>query len=114
MGGKLEPGRAAPLDRAGGDEVSESVIFVAVFGGMFVLRLIAATVVFFFLMPRGDRCPLCDAPTIRVMHRVWNRIAPFYRTSWCPGCGWEGLLRHGPLSDPPVDARVTTGARAEG
>lgn len=78
--------------------MSDAVIFVAVFGGLFVLRLIAATVVFILLLPAGDRCPVCDHPTLRVQHAVWNRIAPFFRTSWCPACQWDGMLRHGPVT----------------
>ena len=75
--------------------MSDAVIFVAIFGGLFVLRFIAATIVFIVLLPQGDRCPICDQPTLRVQHAVWNRIAPFFRTSWCPACLWEGMLRHG-------------------
>lgn len=84
--------------------MSDAVIFVAVFGGLFVLRLIAATVVFIVLLPAGDRCPVCDHPTLRVQHAVWNRIAPFFRTSWCPACEWDGMLRHGAVT--PVEQVV--------
>jgi len=83
--------------------MSDGFIFVAFFGGLFVLRILAATVVFFFILPQGDRCPNCDAPTLRVEARGWNRIVPFLRTSWCMDCGWDGLLRHGPVTaEPPV------------
>ena len=82
--------------------MSDAAIFIGFFGGIFVLRIIAATVVFFWLLPAGDRCPACDAPTLRVQSPVWNRIAPWLRTSWCPDCGWDGMLRHGPLTPPPT------------
>lgn len=81
--------------------MSEAVLFVLVFAGFFVLRGIAATVFFFFLLPQGDRCPNCDAVTLRVQSKVWNRLLPWVRTSWCYRCNWHGFLRHGPLT--PVD-----------
>jgi hypothetical protein len=78
--------------------MSDAAIFIGVFGGIFVLRIIAATVVFCWILPAGDRCPHCDAATIWVKSPVWNRLIPALRTSWCPDCGWEGMLRHGPLT----------------
>ena len=82
--------------------MSDAAIFVLVIGGLFVLRGIAATAIFFVILPKGDRCPNCDASTLRVTSRVWNRIAPWLRPSWCYRCGWEGMLRNGPLTPPPA------------
>jgi hypothetical protein len=82
--------------------MSDAAIFVLVFGGPFVLRILAATVVFYYILPSGDRCPNCDAVTIRVQSRVWNTLLPWFRTSWCPRCSWEGMLRHGPLTPTPT------------
>ena len=82
--------------------MSDAAIFIGFFGGIFVLRIIAATVVLCWLLPAGDRCPNCDAPTLWVKSPVWNRLFPWLRTSWCPDCGWDGMLRHGPLTPPPV------------
>ena len=73
----------------------EVVVFAVVFVGFFVLRAIAATVFFFFMLPDSTRCPLCDEPTLRVEEPAWNRLLPWFRTSWCYRCGWEGLLRPG-------------------
>lgn len=81
--------------------MSDAAIFVAVFGGFVVLRIIAATVVFFWLLPAGDRCPHCDAPTLRMQSKWCNRLLPWLRTSWCMECHWEGMLRHGPLTPAP-------------
>lgn len=78
--------------------MSDAVIFAVIFVGFFVLRFIAATVVFFFILPDGDRCPNCDAVTLHVRSRGWNTVMPWFRTSWCYECGWHGLLRRGPLS----------------
>ena len=77
--------------------MSDAVIFVAFFGGIFVLRIIAATVVFFWLLPAGDRCPHCDAATFWIRKPTMNRLLPWLRTSWCPECNWDGMLRHGRL-----------------
>ncbi len=81
----------------------KAFLFIAIFGGLFVLRAIAATIVFYFLLSPGDRCPNCDAPTLRVESRGWNRLLPWFRTSWCYECGWHGLLRHGEIT--PVVTR---------
>lgn len=82
--------------------MSDAVMFAVVFVGFFVLRAIAATVIFFFILPSGDRCPMCDARTFRIQSKGWNFLMPWFRTSWCCECGWEGLLR--PHSPPPAAA----------
>src|SRR5262245_29990569 len=71
----------------------DALIFAIVFGGFFVVRAIAATVVFYYLLPQSDRCPVCDEHTVRVKSPAWNFMFPWFRTSWCYRCGWEGLLR---------------------
>lgn len=83
--------------------MSDAVLFAVAFVGFFVLRAIAATVIFFFILPAGDRCPMCDAQTFRVQSKGWNLLMPWFRTSWCADCGWEGLLRHS--SDTPAVPR---------
>ena len=83
--------------------MSDALLFTLVFAGLFILRGVAATIFFYFIMPAGDRCPNCDAVTLRVQSRGWSRIAPRMRPSWCFECGWHGLLRPGELT--PVDAR---------
>lgn len=80
--------------------MSDAVIFGLVFGGIFVLRILAATLVFFWILPSGRRCPVCDALTVHVQSRV-ERVMPWYRSSWCLGCGWEGLLKREPRPAPP-------------
>jgi hypothetical protein len=94
---------------AGGQEagMSDAAIFIAVFVGLMVLRVIAATVFFFFIIPEGDRCVNCDAPTLRVQRAFWHRWLPWFRPSWCMACGWHGhaaerrahaAARHGRLA----------------
>ena len=92
--------------------MSDAMIFVLVFSGLFVLRIIAATAVFLYLLPAGDRCPLCDGVTLRVQSRGWNVLLPWFRTSWCPSCGWDGLLRHGTLT--PVEPTTAVASAREG
>lgn len=85
--------------------MSDALIFVIVFGGLFVLRICAATFVFLLILPRGERCPNCDAPTLRVRSRGWNTLMPWFRTSWCIECGWDGLLRFEHRTTPPAATR---------
>ena len=82
------------------------VLWIAIFGGLFVVRAIVATIVFFYLLPEGDRCPNCDAVTLRVESRGWNFLLPRCRSSWCIDCGWHGLLRAGPLSPTATEKEV--------
>lgn len=81
--------------------MSDPVLFIVIFGGLFVLRIVAATVVFALLLPRGDRCPNCDAVTVRLAAPLTERFLPWFRRSWCLACGWHGMLRHGPLAARP-------------
>lgn len=83
--------------------MSDAAIFILVFGGLFVLRFVAATLVFLWILPEGDRCPNCDAVTIRVQPTGVDRLfaARWFRLSWCHVCRWEGVLRHGPLTPQP-------------
>lgn len=80
--------------------MTDVAIFVVIFVAFFILRAIAATVFFFYMMPESDRCPMCDERTLRVESPGWNRLLPWFRTSWCYACGWEGLLRPAPGADP--------------
>ncbi len=78
-----------------------AVWFAVIFVGFFILRAIAATWLFLFLLPQGYRCPNCDEITLRVATHGWNRYLPWFRSSWCYRCGWEGLLRETPLEAAP-------------
>ncbi|HUF30318.1 MAG TPA: hypothetical protein VMM77_06600 [Gemmatimonadaceae bacterium] len=71
----------------------EGIIMAVVLSGFFILRGIAATVFFYYMLPDTDQCPCCDSHTLRVHSPGWNRLLPWFRTSWCYDCGWEGLLR---------------------
>jgi hypothetical protein len=69
------------------------VVFGIVFVGFFILRGIAATITFYYILPESAQCPMCNEETVRVQSKWWNRLMPWFRTSWCYRCGWEGLLR---------------------
>lgn len=73
--------------------MTEGVLFAIVFVGFFVLRGVAATIAFYFILPDGVRCPICDAETLHVHARWWQRTTPGLRPSWCHECGWHGMLR---------------------
>jgi hypothetical protein len=73
--------------------MSDAAIFTLVFGGLFVLRIIAATIVFVLILPRGDRCPMCDASTLRVHAPALRRFHLPLAKRWCLVCGWEGMMR---------------------
>ena len=85
----------------------DAVMFVVIFVGFFLLRAVAATIFFYYIIPEGDRCPNCDAVTLRVQSRGWNALVPRVRTSWCYECNWHGLLRHGPLTPIPDAPSLT-------
>ena len=73
--------------------MSDAALFVLVFGGLFILRGIAATIVFLWILPDGIRCPQCDEETTRVEPGVVMRWLPGFRSSWCLRCGWHGVHR---------------------
>jgi hypothetical protein len=85
----------------------DAVLCIVIIGGFFVLRAVLATVFFFYLLPEGDRCPNCDAVTLRVSSRGWNVLLPWFRTSWCYECGWHGLLRRGRLTPASPSVELT-------
>jgi hypothetical protein len=87
--------------------MSDAAIFATVFVSIFILRIVAATLVFYWILPQSDRCPNCNAVTLRMQPRGLGRLMPWLRASWCIGCGWNGMLRPGPVSQPPVTTDKT-------
>jgi hypothetical protein len=93
--------------------MSDAAWFMVLFGGFFVVRCIAATIFFLLILPVGVRCPHCDAETVRFQSRGWNLLMPWFRTSWCYECGWEGLLRYrSPAPTHALDGNKTPSATA--
>jgi hypothetical protein len=91
----------------------DGIVFATVFVAFFILRGIAATVFFYYMLPDTDRCPCCDTPTLRVRSPAWNLVVPWFRTSWCYECGWKGFLRpRAPANDSsPALRRADARAR---
>lgn len=83
------------------------MVFAVVLVAFFVLRVAVATIVFFFVLPDGDRCPICDDVTLRVQSKGWNTLMPWFRTSWCLRCNWEGLHRRGRVAVAGARSPVT-------
>jgi hypothetical protein len=83
--------------------MSDALIFSLVFGGLVVVRIVAATLIFAWILPSGDRCPNCDAITLRMENGIWSRMLPWLRKSWCFECEWEGMLRVGNVPQEKVD-----------
>lgn len=88
--------------------MSDPLLFTLIFGGLFVFRVVLATVFFALILPAGDQCPNCDASTIRVASRLFDRVLPWFRSSWCLRCGWHGVLRRGKVSPEPARPGVLT------
>ena len=88
--------------------MSDAALFALVFGGLFILRGVAATIVFLWILPDGIRCPPCDAETVRLSPSRVMRLLPGFRSSWCLVCGWRGLHRiEKPAKSQPAVGRVT-------
>lgn len=86
--------------------MSDAAIFLWFFGGLFVLRIIAATFVYAWLLSEAPECPSCGGETFRIERRGVAWLFPRLRPSWCPECAWEGLLqpsRH-PAPEPLAPA----------
>ena len=78
--------------------MSDALILGIIFACLLVLRVAGATLFFYIMLPDDGRCPNCDTLTVRVQSKGWNLFFPWFRTSWCYNCGWEGLLRHGVIT----------------
>ncbi len=83
--------------------MSDAQLFVLIFGGLLVLRILLATAFFALILPAGDRCVNCDRPTIRMESRLFDHALPWFRRSWCLHCGWHGILRRGEVSPAAVE-----------
>lgn len=88
--------------------MTDAALFIAFFGALMVLRLLVATVAFVVILPRGDRCPNCDHPTLRVESLLYDRVLRWFRKSWCIECGWHGLLRHAPVAEPTPERQYSS------
>jgi hypothetical protein len=72
------------------------------FAALFVLRIIAATFVYAWLLSEAPECPACGSETLHIERRGVAWLFPRLRPSWCPNCLWEGVLQ--PQSREQTDA----------
>lgn len=82
-------------------------LFFWFFAVLFILRIIAATFVYAWLLSEAPECPSCGHETLHVTPRPFQRLFPKLRPSWCPSCGWEGML-HPPVMRGDQRASVNT------
>jgi hypothetical protein len=89
--------------------MGESAVIFWFFAVLFVLRAVAATFVYAWLLSDAPECPSCGGETLHVQRRGAQWLFPRLWPSWCPDCGWEGLL-HPPrrFSAQPSRASVKT------
>ncbi len=80
--------------------MSDATLFIWFFAGLFVLRIIAATFVYAWLLSNAPECPNCGGETLRVQRQGIAWLFPRLRPSWCPDCRWEGLLQPSRGADP--------------
>ena len=84
-----------------------AILFTVVFVGLFVLRIILATIFFCLILPADDHCLMCDSPTLRIESK-FDRVLPWFRRSWCLRCGWHGVLRRGSVTEQPSHSETLT------
>jgi len=91
----------------------EAAIFIGFFGGLFVLRAIAATFVYAWLLSDAPDCPNCGGETIHVQSRGVSRLFPRLWLNWCPDCNWEGMLHPpGAIGGQPRLPSTTTASHS--
>lgn len=94
--------------------MEDAAIFGVVFVAFFVLRLIAATVFFFYILDEGTSCPQCGGETLRIQSPWIERLLPRFRASWCPDCGWDGLLKRPAAVQLPPTSTLTHSGQPPG
>ena len=77
---------------------SDGLLFFWFFAALFVLRAIAATFVYAWLLSEAPECPACGGNTLHIQRHGVAWLFPRLRPSWCPDCAWEGMLQ--PASHP--------------
>jgi hypothetical protein len=82
--------------------MDDALIFLWFFGGLFVLRIIAATFVYAWLLSEAPECPACGGETFRIQRRGVAWFFPRLRPSWCPECAWEGMLQPSRRAQPEL------------
>lgn len=89
-------------------DMADGLLFFWFFAGLFILRIIAATFVYAWLLSEAPECPACGGETLHIQRHGIAWMFPRLRPSWCPDCAWEGMLqpvRRG-RADPVQPARL--------
>jgi hypothetical protein len=71
-----------------------------------LLRFVIVAAVVYLLLPRGVRCPHCDAEMLAIRNRFIDVVLRKIERRWCMACGWNGVIRR-----PPRPAATPTGPR---
>lgn len=87
--------------------------FVAFFVVLLIARLVFAHLVYAWIVSRAPECPCCNADTYRIQRKNVAWLFPNLRPSWCPDCGWEGMLQFGPESGGNIAAAAEAPALAD-
>jgi hypothetical protein len=82
--------------------MSDTAMFFWFFAGLFVLRIIAATFVYAWLLSEAPECPACGGETLHMQRHGISWLFPRLRPSWCPECDWEGMLQPARNRDVPI------------
>lgn len=87
---------------------------------VFILPLALSAAVSYRTMGTGPSCSQCGSETFQVLAPVLRHLGTLVprlaiQRRWCPGCGWEGLVRPGPEQPvaPAGPRRVGDGAATE-
>ena len=69
-----------------------SMVLVATFAGLVLIRIFAVLVLAFFVIRPVRSCPACFAvSTIKVRRPLVRLLGARFEWRWCPDCGWEAL-----------------------
>ena len=93
--------------------MSDAALFFWFFSILFVLRIIAATFVYAWLLSEAPECPSCGGETLRIERRGIAWLFPRLRPSWCPDCAWEGMLQPARSDTTPAGQAPRESAKTE-
>ena len=66
-----------------------------------LMRLAIIGAFAYLLLPRGPRCPHCQAEMARLRNRALELVCPALERRWCLECGWNGVARRAPTGPRP-------------
>jgi hypothetical protein len=84
------------------------MLIVLVLLATVVLRVALVSWAVFLLLPRGPQCRACQTEMLRLQNRLLDRWLPALERRWCLTCGWNGVVRRGPVPNPHPTPHVPT------